>query len=159
FQHEIDFAQAEVRKLEDRILDRMSDAEVLEKNVKTAEAALKEEMAEVEKEKKVARERTEADRAELAERQGRRAATGAGVTPDTLQKYEHIRKHRGGIAIAVVRDGRCTACNVILRLHFYQQVRTNEEVLTCEACSRILYYTPPEETLKDASQEVADCSL
>ncbi len=159
FQHEIEFAQAEIRKLEDRILDRMSEAETLEKNVKTAEAALKEEMAEVEREKKVTRERTDADRAELKENERKRAATASGVAPATLQDYERIRKHRGGIAIAQVRDGRCMACNVILRLHFYQQVRNNDDVLTCEACGRILYYTPPEEMPKDASKEVADCSL
>ncbi len=159
FQHEIDFGQSEIRKLEDRILDRMSDAEALEKNVKAAEASLKQEMAEVEKEKKVAQERTNIDKAELAENERQRAATAGGITPATLHLYDRLLKHRGGLAIAQARDGRCTACNVILRLHFYQQVRNNEDVLTCEACGRILYYTPPEAMPKDASKEVADCSL
>ena len=54
FQHEIEFGQSEVRKIEDRILDRMSEAEALEKNVKAAEAALKQEAAEVEAEKQQA---------------------------------------------------------------------------------------------------------
>ena len=160
FQHEIEFVQSEIRKIEDRILDRMAEAESLEKNVRSAETALKQETVEVDKEKKVTHERTEADKAELAEAEGKRAAIARGITPGALVLYERLLKHRGGHAVAVARDNRCTACNVILRLHFYQRVRTNDEVLTCEACGRILYYLPPEELPKqDAPKEVADCSL
>ncbi len=54
FQHEIEFAQQEIRKIEDLILDRMAEAEILDQNVKKAEAALKQEAQEVEKEKKAA---------------------------------------------------------------------------------------------------------
>lgn len=160
FQHEIEFAQGEIRKIEDRILDRMAEAEALEKNVRTAEAALKQETVEVEKEEKAAQERTAADRTEVAEAESKRAATAEAITPTTLAAYERLRKHRGGVAIAQARDGRCTACNVILRLHFYQRVLNGGEVLTCEACGRILYYHPPEEAPQpDAAKEVADCSL
>src|SRR5215468_6199059 len=41
FQNEIDFCQNEIRKFEDRILERMAESEPLDKNVKAAEAALK----------------------------------------------------------------------------------------------------------------------
>src|ERR1039457_6310912 len=58
FQNEIEFCQKEIRRLEDRILEMMAESEPLEKNVKAAEAALKEEKAQVEAEKTVARERT-----------------------------------------------------------------------------------------------------
>ncbi len=155
FQHEIDFAQKEIRKLEDRILERMVEAEALEKNVKSATVALEQESAEVEKEKKIAEERTAADRAELAGVQKKRSDLAAEVTPKTLGVYERISRQRGGVAVSEVRDGRCIACNVILRLHFYQKVRTNEEALICEACGRILYYVPPEE----APKETEDCKL
>ena len=160
FQHEIDFAQGEIRKIEDRILDRMGEAETLDQNVKSAEAALRQETLEVEKEKRVAQQRTEADRAELGEAQSRRAAATQGLSAKTLSIYERVRKQRGGLAVAEARDGRCTACNVIVRLHFYQKMHTNEEVLTCEACGRILYCLPPSAvTPQDAPKEVADCRL
>ena len=51
FQNEIEFCQKEIRKLEDRILELMAESEPLEKNVKAAEVALKEEKAQVEAEK------------------------------------------------------------------------------------------------------------
>lgn len=152
FQHEIEFGQSEVRKIEDRILDRMSEAEALEKNVKAAEAALKQESAEVEAEKQQAELRTAADRAELAEAQKHRALLTKSITAKTLDVYERKRPSRGGIAVAAAQDGRCMACNVVLRLAYYQQVRTGPDVYTCEACGRILYYVPPEETPKEVEE-------
>src|SRR5712675_1061129 len=41
FQHEIEFCNTEIRRSEDRILDLMAESESLDKNVKSAEAALK----------------------------------------------------------------------------------------------------------------------
>ena len=154
FQHEIEFEQGEIRKIEDRILDRMSEAESLEKNVKAAEAALQQEQAEVEKEKKAAEQRTAADRAELTAGHSRRKEIAAAIGPMTLGIYDRVRRFRGALAVTEARDGRCSACNVILRLHFYQQVRSNLEVLCCEACGRILYFPPPEE----APKEISDCA-
>src|SRR5215470_13980120 len=55
FQHEIEFCEKEIRKLEDRILELMSESEPLDKNVKAAESALKAEKTQVETEKQEAR--------------------------------------------------------------------------------------------------------
>src|SRR5580704_1228239 len=70
FQHEIEYAQNEIRKAEDRILELMSESESLDVAVKKAEAALKEEKKLVEAEKTLARERTAADQAQLKQLQG-----------------------------------------------------------------------------------------
>src|SRR5580704_9549847 len=55
FQHEIEYAQKEIRKAEDRILELMGESEPLDVNVKKAEVALKEEKVVVEDEKGRAR--------------------------------------------------------------------------------------------------------
>jgi predicted nucleic acid-binding Zn-ribbon protein len=49
--HEIQFAEKEIAANEDKILELMLNAEVREKEVKAAEIELKEETAEIEKEK------------------------------------------------------------------------------------------------------------
>jgi len=153
FQHEIDFAQKEIGKIEDRILDYMAEAETLDQNVRAAEIALKQETAEVEADKRETERRTEADRLELTDVQQRRSEVARSVTPKTLSVYERVRRSRAGVAVAAAQDGRCLACNVVLRLAYYQLVRSGEDVLTCEACGRILYYEPPEE----APKEVEEC--
>ncbi len=143
FQHEIDFCQKEVRKLEDRILDLMAEAEPLDKNVKAAQAALETERKQVAAESNEARQRTQADKRSAAELHKERAAIAAEAAPSTIHHYERIRKMRGGIGVAEAVDGRCTVCNMTLRLQFYQDLKRGGQILSCESCQRILYYNPP----------------
>src|ERR1019366_3690608 len=88
FQNEIEFCLKEIRRLEDRILEMMGESEPLEKNVRTAEVALKEEKTQVEAEKSLARERTAVDQKAAVELQTERASIVKEVTPATYQQYE-----------------------------------------------------------------------
>ena len=154
FQNEIEFCQKEIRKFEDGILQMMGESEPLEKNVKAAEAALKTEKAQVEAEKKVARERTAADEAAAREFHKERAAIVSAIAPATYQRYERARKARKGIGVAEAVEGRCTGCNLSMRLQFYQDLKKGNEILSCECCHRILYYNPPA-SIEDLTGEPA----
>jgi predicted nucleic acid-binding Zn-ribbon protein len=145
FQSEIDFCQKEIRKSEDRILELMGESEPLDKNVKAAEESLKEEKAQVEAEKREAHERTTADQKSAHELSKDRSAIVASITPATYQRYERVRKAkmRRGVAVAEAVDGRCTACNMAMRLQFFQDLKKGDQILACESCQRILYYNPP----------------
>jgi predicted nucleic acid-binding Zn-ribbon protein len=153
FQNEIDFCQKEVRRFEDRILELMTESEPLDKNVKAAEAALKVEKAQVELEKAQARERTAIDEHASQELHTERTAIAASMARPVYDRYERTRKARKGVAIAEVVEGRCAACNLTLRLQFFQDLKRSTEVMTCENCQRILYYNPPVK-LEDLSGEV-----
>ncbi len=154
FQNEIEFCQKEIRKSEDRILELMAEAEPLEKNVKAAETALKAEKAEVEGEKAETRKRSAADEKSAAELRQERAALVKETSPAIYQRYERVRKGRRGVAVAEAADGRCSACNMTLRLQFFQDLKKGDQVMTCESCQRILYYNPPA-SLEDLTGEPA----
>src|SRR4051794_671122 len=143
FQNEIDFCQNEIRKFEDRILELMGESEPLDRNVKTAETALKAEKAQVEGEKQQARERTASDQAASNQLHAERASLVKEMTPAIYQRYERVRKGRRGIAVAEVIDGRCSVCNLTLRLQYFQDLKKGDQVLSCESCQRMLYYNPP----------------
>jgi predicted nucleic acid-binding Zn-ribbon protein len=143
FKHEIEFCENEVRKFEDRILDRMAESEPLEQNVKTAEAALNKEKQQVEAEKQQVRERTAVDQAQLQDLLKTRQQSVAGMGPAVYREYERIRKARKGVAVAEAVDGRCSACHMAVRLQFHQELRRGDKVMLCESCGRILFYTPP----------------
>jgi hypothetical protein len=144
FQHEIEFCEKEIRKYEDHILELMGESEPLDKNVKTAEAALKQEKAQVEAEKNEARERTAKDQAALKEIHEERKMIVASLNPTLVSNYERIRKARGGIAVAEALDGRCSRCHIALRPQLFQELKRGDKIMTCESCNRILFYNPPE---------------
>jgi uncharacterized protein len=142
FQHEIEYLEKEIRKAEDRILELMSESEPLEAAVKKAEVALAEEKKAVEGEKKVAREKTAADQAQLDSTKAERAEAAKQIPPNVLSTYEKIRKKWNGLAIAEGTTGRCSACQILLRPQAFQELRKSEKLMLCESCGRFLFYNP-----------------
>lgn len=143
FQNEITYCETEIRKAEDRILELMGEAEPLEKNVKIAEAALKEEKVKVDAEKERAQKRTAEDKELLKQASDERKTVSASLQPQTLAHYERIRKRWNGIVIADATDGRCSACQMKLRPQYFQELRRGDKLYFCESCGRIVYYNPP----------------
>src|SRR5216684_3580700 len=104
--HEIQFAEKEIAVTEDKILELMLNADARDKEVKAAQAELKAETAEIEKEKQDARQVTAQDEKQLAEWRAKRDQMRAGVNEDLLRHYERVSKFRGS-GIAEVLDHKC----------------------------------------------------
>ena len=121
----------------------MSESEPLDANVKKAEAALKEEKLAVETEKAQARERTAADKSQLEQLRGERAQAVARLPARTVAAYERIRKKWHAVVIAEAVEGRCSACQILLRPQYLQDLKRGEELMLCETCGRFLFHNPP----------------
>lgn len=142
--HEVEFAEKQISGCEDRILELMISLESDEKSLKTAEADLKQEAADVEKEKAEARTRTAEDEKLLGGLNKQRDALRREVTDSSLAHYDRVMRQRKS-AIAEARDSKCQACYVMLRPQIWQELKTNEQMITCSSCGRILYYDPTHE--------------
>jgi len=122
----------------------MIGLETEEKALKVAEAELKTEAADVEKEKAEARVRTAEDEKLLAGLKTKRDELRAGVDYSALAHYDRVMRQRKS-ALAEARDQKCMACFVMVRPQIWQEVRTNEQIITCNSCGRILYFDPASE--------------
>ena len=140
---EIEGEEANTRKIEDQILEKMIEAEDIQEHIKEAAARLEGEKARVAAEIKRLQDERQKDLEERERQQARRKDVAAALSNSVLALYERIRHYRTGPAVAEVRNGLCTGCNVLLRPQVYNEVRSNEAVLTCENCSRIYYYVEP----------------
>jgi predicted nucleic acid-binding Zn-ribbon protein len=154
--NEIEHAETEIRKLEDKILDIMVAADTRKEMLKQAEATLKADTAENEKEKEHARQQTAEDEKQLAELNEQRRQLRAGVTEETLTHYDRVLKLRGSSLAAVYEDENCSGCRVRLRPQVFQDVMTNEQIVTCFYCNRILYYVPPPPKPEEPKSEDKD---
>lgn len=145
-QHEVQTAEGEIAKAEDRLLEQMVAAEEYDRRVKASEKLLKE----VENVARGARAKIESDKAatekELADLTAERARLVGGIPEDLLDHYERIANKHNGIALAELRDEKCSACGMLVRPHVFQEIRRrgSEEMFHCETCTRILYYVEPE---------------
>jgi predicted nucleic acid-binding Zn-ribbon protein len=142
--HEVEFAERQISGCEDKILELMISLENEEKALKQAEAELKTESADVEKEKAEARVRTAEDEKLLAGLREKRSGLRAGVDDSALAHYDRVMRQRKS-AISEARGQKCLACFVMLRPQTWQEIRTNEQIVTCSSCGRILYFDPANE--------------
>jgi len=144
-QHEVQIAEAEIAKAEDRLLEQMVAGEEYDRRIKISERTLKE----VEETVRGERSRVEVEKAaaekELAELTAERTRLATEIPEDMRDHYERIAKKHNGVSLAEVRDEKCTACGMRVRPHVFQEMRraNSEEMFHCETCTRILYYIEP----------------
>jgi uncharacterized protein len=139
-QKEIAFAQNEVKALEDRILERMLEADELGAAVKSAEAESASVQKAVEADGRTLTSEIAGLKTRLEELGTERRLVVAAVDPAVLAMFERLAGRRQGVAVAEARDGICTICHVRLRPQVFNTVRRNEEILQCDSCNRILYF-------------------
>lgn len=150
-QKEIEVAQSDLAGVEEKILERMIEADALSTEIKQAEATLADRQKEVDAEKaRLAEELASAD-VTLKQSSDARAALLRELDPGLLSLFKQVAKQRKGVAIcSATRDGLCSVCHVRLRPHVFQQVRRNDSIIQCESCRRILYYIPPPSPVEPA---------
>jgi predicted nucleic acid-binding Zn-ribbon protein len=150
-QHEIAHAQAAIKGHEDRMLERMLDADELTAGVKKAEADLAAEQKAVDADRKAMQADLVRLETELKTIAAERAAIVAALDKSVLATFEMVSKKRNGVAVAEAKDGICTICHVRLRPQVFNTVRRNEEIVQCDSCQRILYFVPAPAATQAAS--------
>jgi predicted nucleic acid-binding Zn-ribbon protein len=136
---EIEAAQTELRRLEDRLLERMLEADDLAIVLKAAESRLAADKKLIADERRQLEDETARLQRELDEAVSARAEVVAGMSPVVLSSYETVRSRRGN-AVAEVRGGYCSACHVRLRPQVANEPRKRESIFQCESCQRFLYH-------------------
>ncbi|MBI4886030.1 MAG: hypothetical protein HY824_02955 [Acidobacteria bacterium] len=143
-QHEIAGAQTELGGVEEKVLERMLEADEIAADVKEAEAALARQQKAVDAEKRALGEELALLQQAFATATDARVALVAEAEPSLVGLFEQVARVRKGVAICpATREGLCSVCHVRLRPHVFQQIRQNDQIIQCESCQRILYYTPP----------------
>jgi predicted nucleic acid-binding Zn-ribbon protein len=143
-QHEIETAQKDLGVAEEKVLERMMEADGLAGDVKQAETSFAADRKEVEAEKKLLHDELASVEASLKAASEARAALLKNLEPRLVATFEQVARVRKGVAVTTAtRDGLCSVCHVRLRPQVFQLVRQNDGIIQCDSCQRILYYIPP----------------
>jgi hypothetical protein len=141
-QKEIEIAQHETRAIEDRILDRMLEADDLAEAVKQAGQALAAAQKAVAEERRALDDEVARLQVEMEQATGEHERVIARIPPAALATYRFVAARRTK-AVAEARDGLCTICHVRLRPQVFNDVRRNDTIIQCDSCQRIVYFVPP----------------
>ena len=142
-QTEISNGEEEMKRLEDKLLEKMLEGDDLNGSLEQADQLLVKEQNIVETE----RSRIEKERSELEQQielvQVERNKIVAQLPSQTVDLFEMLARGRKGIAVVEAANGRCNSCQVRLRPQLFNSVRANDTLIQCESCQRILYFAEP----------------
>lgn len=143
-QHEIATAQSDLGGVEEKVLERMVADDEITAEVKKAETAMAARKKQIDAEKRELTDDLAVTEAQLAKASEARALVIKEIDPRVLSLFEQVAKARKGLALSsATRDGLCSVCHVRLRPQVFQKIRTNDEIIQCDSCQRIVYYVPP----------------
>jgi predicted nucleic acid-binding Zn-ribbon protein len=143
-QHEIATAQGDLGSVEEKVLERMLEADDLTAAAKRAEATLAAQSREIELEKKALNQELTSTETALKESTEARATLVKALEPRLVALFEQVAKVRKGVAVcSATRDGLCSVCHVRVRPSLFQQIRHNDSIVQCDSCQRVLYWIPP----------------
>ena len=140
-QHEIAHAEAEASAAEDRQLEQMMAVEDTERDIKSAEAALKAAEVSLASERKQIESQGTAKKSELDSDLVQRERIASQIPEELVDRYSRIAKRHHGVALAEAVNEQCRGCGMRILPHTYQDIRRpeNHEIISCETCGRILY--------------------
>lgn len=140
--HEIESCKNTIRKLEDQQLELMEKAEAVQKQIAERVKAVTEinRIAQAQLGELAAREQTLSKR--LTEAESGRAQLATTVEETARARYERLLKHRGEKIVVGIDHGVCAGCHMTLPPQVLISCQTEQEMVTCPNCGRILYYSP-----------------
>jgi uncharacterized protein len=130
-QHEIESVKSQRSNLEDRELELLDAIEPIEARLAAIEA-------EAEQAAFVAAQA--AVDAEVAAAGERRGAAAALIDADAVARYEKLRSHFGGIALARIDHGTCLGCNMKISTKELEAIKAAppDAEVNCDECGRLL---------------------
>ena len=140
---EADAARKQISAYETQILEQMETAEQAEKELQERAPEVEKLGQDMDARRKDFEEQTQALQRQLEAARAERERLTNELPKATSALYKRIAgRIRDGVAMAEARNGACMACYMALRPQIMSEVRRGQEVITCDNCNRILYYSP-----------------
>ena len=136
--HEVVRYEKELDEFETRELEAMEEVDALRAALKLAEAALAKTQKVVDEDLAAIKERHRRMQEQAAEVQAERDKLSRETPEDHMPLYTKLMKSKDGLAIASLREGKCTGCHMKVIASTAIAVQSGKEVTQCENCGRIL---------------------
>lgn len=84
-----------------------------------------------------------------------RVALENGPTDDIMKVYERLLANKRDRVVVSIENRVCSGCHIVLTAQHENMVRRGEKLVTCEHCSRILYWSESLEAVSSSEEEAS----
>jgi len=139
-EHEIQFATSEAERLENEEFASLERTEAHETALVAARAEVESLAASLETVRASTAARLKGFDSQIAALSVAREELRKEIEPEWLARFDRVTSLRG-TAIALAENQQCNGCRMSVRPQVWNQLREGE-LLTCDSCSRMLYWDP-----------------
>jgi len=139
--HEIEGCKEGIVKIEDQEIELMEQTEVALKEVAVATKQAAEAKKLLDEQAGQLNAREENLKKELAKLEANREELASAVDESSRSRYERLMKNKGDTAVVGVEHGVCGGCHMKLPTQIVVTCQAQSELVPCNNCGRILYYT------------------
>jgi predicted nucleic acid-binding Zn-ribbon protein len=139
--HEIEMCKADIFNIENREIQLMEEAELVQKESARANQLLSESRRIMDEQLTQLGAREQNLRKELAQLETNREALSEAVDEVARDRYERLVRNKGENVVVGVGHGVCGGCHMRLPPQLLVACQAKQELVTCSNCGRILYYT------------------
>jgi len=138
---EIDHCRAEITKIEDQEIELMEQGEAAQKEISRATAEANAANKTAESQSAQLSQREENLSRELADLQNERSGLASAVDDAARVRYERLMRSKGDNVVVGVASSVCGGCHMKLPAQIVVNCKAQKELVSCNNCGRILYYT------------------
>ncbi|HRZ86708.1 MAG TPA: C4-type zinc ribbon domain-containing protein [bacterium] len=140
-ENEIKNIKQEARNVEDRIIEAMEKVEAVRKKIADEEKYLAGEKDKVLIEEQRCKDELVKEERVLEELRAQRQELAGKVGRDAYERYTLLFENKDDAAVVPILHGACNGCLMQLTAQVINEVKRSTELVICENCARILYYS------------------
>ncbi|MEP6936565.1 MAG: C4-type zinc ribbon domain-containing protein [Chthoniobacterales bacterium] len=139
--HEIERYQKEITAIEDQELELMEQGDRVKGEVVVEEKSAGAARASIGRQVTGLDEKATALQTQLEDLKKERTEIAKEVDEDLLDRFERLFASKGDAAVVALEHEVCTGCHMKITAQTAVRVKGGKEIVSCEQCGRILYFS------------------
>ena len=137
--NEIKFEEMNITSVEERIIEKMIEADEIMGIIRETESAFNKIAAEYNQKIKELQSYLDYHKNKLTEETKNKKELRTKVAANLLKAYDNLFIKKAGKVVSFVQTDFCGVCNIKIRPQVLSELVISNDVLICESCGRILF--------------------